>query len=117
MTTQMNLKNDFYYTVLKDTSEGTFLLHMVTKNTWDNEGLMDEPDFLEEYSSQFTLPGYTFEASGMNGDDCLDTIDRVDGKPVDGQQLLNDLKSNGYTVNDDFGMSLEESSDGYFVKV
>jgi hypothetical protein len=53
----------------------------------------------------------------MNGDDCLDTIDRVDGKPVDGQQLLNDLKSNGYTVNDDFGKHLEHSSDGYFVKV
>lgn len=113
----MNLKNDFYYTVLKDTENDDIVLHMVTKKTWDTEALMDHPDFLEEYSRQFTLPGYIFEVSGQNGDDCLDMVDRVDGKPVDGQQLLNDLKSNGYTVNDDFGKHLEHSSDGYFVKV
>lgn len=113
----MNLKNDFYYTVLKDTENDCIVLQMVTRKTWDNENLMDEPDFLMEYSAQFSLPGYIFESSGANGDDCLDTIDRVDGNPVDGHQLLNDLKSNGYTVNDDFGRHLEHSSCGYFVKV
>lgn len=110
----MNLKSDFYYALLKDNDNDSFLIQPVLKETWDSERMLDDPDDISEYIEKFKLSGYTFEISGMNGEACLDIIERYDGEDVDGQQLLEDLINSGFDINEDFANYLAYESDGLF---
>lgn len=110
----MNLKSDFYYALLKDNDNDSFLIQPVLKETWDSERMSDDPDDISEYIEKFKLSGYTFEISGMNGEACLDIIERYDGEDVDGQQLLEDLINSGFDINEDFANYLAYESDGLF---
>lgn len=115
----MDIKDDFYYILLKDTNLGAYHIYLVTKSAWDNSGVFDAPNFLLPYLLKFTLPGYTFATSGIHHIDylSLDIIKRNDGNPVDGKQLLHDIKNYGYTINDEISEIMSEMSDSYFIRV
>jgi hypothetical protein len=111
----MSIQKYLYLAVIIDTSQDVVCVAAVTKDTWDTHKMYDDPNDIEDIVSRISVNGYFMESSGMDYS-LLDVIEK-NGMPLtskDAHILVNDLESNGFTINNEFAKNIHELSEGLY---
>lgn len=112
----MSNQNEIYLAIVYDTKEDVLSLVGVTRDTWDNEKMYDDPDNMEEFYDQIKLPHYE-----LNYDwGYITYIEHVNGytlKKPDLKAFKAELEHNGYIINKEFAAFIEQQSSGELVPV
>lgn len=111
----MSVQKYLYLAVLIDTKMDSLCIAAVTKDTWDNHKMYDDPDDIESVVSRIEVSGYFIESSGMDFS-FLDIVEKneIPLTQKDAHALMSDILLSGFTINTDFAQKIHQDSMGHY---